>query len=175
MAPDDALAYAGAETSSTVVHLPVVWRLGMAIMKPFLAFILLLGLASSDVAWSKSETQPLPAHAHRHRADALAHLKRHFRKALLRATASTTAAADHPQGADNAPGRAFAQDDASGPPQDPGWFMDRDSAGWGFHKGRTEALVGVYPRPPESGVPSSQIDQQDSGAAGLHVTLNLGH
>jgi hypothetical protein len=65
-----------------------------------------------------------------------------------------------------------AQADTSG---QPGWILIPDRAGWGKTSRDTQTTLGAYRLPDRPDIPPPQMnDQNNQGAAGLSVTLNLG-
>jgi hypothetical protein len=142
-------------------------------MKRLVALVVLLGLSGPGVAWAKA----LPHHHAKPRSVvALAHVS--YR---ARAHARKRPAPHGPQARSAPPAtereRTFAMmRDPSGPPEHPGLFKGKDSAGWGFAHGDAETVVGLYRRPERPELPGPQIYHQESnGAAGLSVSLKLGH
>jgi hypothetical protein len=72
--------------------------------------------------------------------------------------------------------RASSDDD--GLPTHPGFFRSEreKEAGLGLKDGATHAVLGVYQRPPEPGIPGPQTysKPEGRGAAGLSLSFKLG-
>jgi hypothetical protein len=146
-------------------------------MKRFWWLVVLVGIAGAGGAWAK----PTPQHPHaRPRAVvALAHVSyRHGHRTAGHTGHAAPARVHAAAPAATASERTLAlMQDPAGPPQHPGWFKGHDEAGWGFAQGRTETVVGLYRRPDEPQLPGPQIYHQPEGrgAAGLSISLKLGH
>ena len=129
-------------------------------MKVIIAFAAIVSLAAGG-AWARTPTRPVGHHVrhHPHRIMAAAHVRYQ--------PAAKPAASRRPV--------AFQQD-ASAPPDQPGWFKTRDEAGWGFSQGRAQTMVGLYKRPERPDLPGPQIyHHEGDGAAGVAISLKLGH
>ncbi len=153
-------------------------------MKRILGLVVLLGLAGADAALAKAVATngPRPLHhqsallalagshshasriGHRHKAYAHGLSKGHALTAAIQKTQPQTDAA------------AYREADLSGPADHPGWFKGKREAGWGFSNGRAEAMAGLYQRPGQPDIPGNQVYHQEGrGAAGLSLSLKLGH
>jgi hypothetical protein len=140
--------------------------------------VVLVGIAGAGGAWAK----PPPKHPQPHHRSVVAMAHVSYRKGHKAPSHNTHAAPAkaRPASASPAPSheRTLAMmHDPNGPPDHPGWFKGHDEAGWGFSQGHTETVVGLYKRPYEPQLPGPQIyhDPESRGAAGVSISLKLGH
>jgi hypothetical protein len=127
-------------------------------MRVAIAFAAAVSLAAGAAAWAK----PPPHHQH----------KRHHRPVAAAAHVS------YAQSARSAAKRAsYAHsEEASGAPSRPGWFKSDGREGYGVSHSGAETMVGLYTRPSEPDLPGPKIyHEEPRGAAGLSVSLKLGH
>lgn len=139
--------------------------LGSGIMKAVVAFAAVLALAGAGGAWAAPRHHP-PAHRH-------AHAQTHRR--LMASAHVSYATPARPASSARRP--IALSGEPSGPSEHRGWFKSHDEAGWGFTEGRTETVVGLYKRPEQPDLPGPQIyhGPEGRGAAGLAISLKLGH
>jgi hypothetical protein len=136
--------------------------------------LILVGLAGTDAASAK----PAPARHHPRSVAGVAHVSyRHGRTPSARHRSRSAPAVVAPGATPRRERTLALVQDPADPPQRPGWFKGHDEAGWGFTQGRTETMVGLYRRPEEPQLPGPQIYHQPEsrGAAGLSISLKLGH
>jgi hypothetical protein len=139
--------------------------------------VVFVGIAGAGGVWAKAPPPHKPLH-HRN-VVALAHVSyRRGHKPASQNGHAAPAKAQHAASPAPAGDRTLAMmQDPSGPPDHPGWFKSHDEAGWGFSQGHTETVVGLYKRPYEPQLPGPQIyhDPEGRGAAGVSISLKLGH
>ncbi len=61
------------------------------------------------------------------------------------------------------------------PPEGVGFIKDHDRGGYGVKKGRDEAVLGLYRRPPDPNLPTPTMYEEGKGAAGVSMSIKLGH
>jgi hypothetical protein len=144
-------------------------------MRRIAALAVLAALASADVAVAASHPPAHPrttAVVRPHKTSLVRHRRRPRQHADL-------AAAVRAPSQNNALARTYrASADDDGVPTHPGFFKSarEKEAGLGFKDGSTQAVLGVYQRPPEPGIPGPQTysKPESRGAAGLSLSFKLG-
>lgn len=74
------------------------------------------------------------------------------------------------------PGPAPARTVASSSDEKLGFYKADGKAGWGWHRRRSDAVVGFYKRPPLPETPHPGVyDDKSQGAVGVAMSIKLGH
>ena len=60
-------------------------------------------------------------------------------------------------------------------PRGAGFIKDKSRAGWGWRGHKSETVLGVYRRPDDPSVPSTDMYHEGKGAAGVSMSIQLGH
>ena len=68
---------------------------------------------------------------------------------------------------------AAGADDAS--PEGAHFIKDKSRAGWGWQGKRSETVLGVYKRQDDTALPAPDMYQAGKGAAGVSMSIKLGH
>ena len=140
-------------------------------MRPIAILAALSVLAAADVAAAAASPAAHAATAKVHKASRI--VRHRPRQHALRVTTTPSATTDAPAGV-----YRTAESD-QGLPTHPSWFRsekDRE-AGWGVNDHGTQAVVGLYQRPPHPDIPGPQTyhNPEGRGAAGLSLSFKLGN
>ncbi len=144
-------------------------------MKAVLVLGVLIALVGADIAAARTTALHHP-HRHHHHVRHARH--RHVRRAVPAAAHGRArhhySALALAQLSRRRAAAAAAQDGAARRRQD-GIVRADGHAGWGLQRGRSEAIVGAYRRPPDPNLPAPKMYNESRGAAGVQVTMPLGH
>ena len=68
-----------------------------------------------------------------------------------------------------------ANGDVDASPDGAHFIKDKSRAGWGWQGSRSETVLGVYKRPDDPSLPPPDMYQAGKGAAGVSMSIKLGH
>ena len=137
-------------------------------MRSVICWALALSLFAANSAWATPATHHTARHVRARSHPIRIMLRRgppaHHMSPLALAGANQHAAPITADGSDMLPGSDH-----------PSWLRDRYHAGWGWREGRSETVMGLYRRPAPPILPGPDIIQEGPGAAGVSMSIKLGH